>query len=251
MHHEPKVKSLAKALSILECFTLQKPELGLTEISNQLGLYKSNVHNIVSTFEQKGYIERNEQNNKYHLGFKILELSYIINSNLGIHKVVTPFMQTLSDEVKETVYFAVPKDGKIIYLDGAYPASSYVVRAMEGESAEMYCTSLGKVILAFLPPPEAARALGRQSMKSYTTNTITDIAALALELDRIRQQGYSIDRMEHEHGICCVGVPVFDHNGKLVGAMSISGPSPRFGDGIIKDYARRLTIAAQQISVRL
>ena len=246
-----KVKSLAKALNILECFNLQERELGITEISKRLGLYKSNVYNIVSTLEQKGYLEKNEQNNRYHLGFKILELSYIINSNLGIHKVVKPIMQALANQVKETVYFVEPKDGKIIYLDGAYPVSAYAVRAMLGENAEMYCTSLGKAILAFLPPGEAARALGQQSMKPYTANTITDMEKLTIELDRIRQQGYSVDNMEHEHGIRCVGVPVFDHEGKLRGAISISGPSPRLDNNVIKDYARRLTIVAQQISILL
>lgn len=251
MYEETKVKSLAKALNVLECFTLQTPELGITEISNRLGLYKSNVHSIVSTFEQRGYLERNDQTNKYRLSFKILELSYVVNSNLGLHKIVMPFMQSLSDEVNETVYFAVPKDGAIIYLDGAYPATSFAMRAMAGEKAEMYCTSLGKAILAFLPANEAARALSKQSMLRYTSTTITDIETLSKELDVIRRRGYSIDNMEHEFGIRCVGVPIFNHEGVLAGAMSISGPSPRLEDPVIEEYARKLIMIAQQISVRL
>ncbi len=251
MYDEPKVKSLAKALRVLECFTAKTPELGITEISDQLGLCKSNVHNIVSTFEQSGYLERDERTSKYRLGLKVLELSYIINFNLGLHKVLKPFMQALADEVGETVFFAIPNEGRIIYLEGAYPVSSLAVRSILGEQAEMYCTSLGKAILAFLPPGEASRAMSRQSLRSFTAQTITDIASLTRELDRIRRQGYSIDNMEHEHGVCCVGVPVFDRNGNLVGAMSITGPSPRFEKEAIQNYAAKLIMIAQQISVRL
>lgn len=251
MYGEPKVKSLAKALDVLECFSREAPELGVTEISRRLNLNKSNVHNILTTFEQCGYIERNEEKNKYKLGLKILELSHIINSNLGLHKVVMPFMNSLADEVNETVYFAVPKEGKVIYLEGAYPPSVFSVRSMMGEKAEMYCTAIGKAILAFLPPNEAARALSRQSMAECTPNTITDIAALTHELDRIRAKGYSIDNMEHEHGIKCVGVPVFNRDGALAGGMSISGPSPRFDPDTVEAYARKLQILAQQISVRI
>lgn len=245
------VKTLAKALSVLECFTRETPELGVTAISNRLGLHKSNVHNILSTFEHCGYIERNEQGGKYRLGYKILELSHVINLNLGLHKVVVPFMKALADEVGETVYFAVPKDEMIIYLDGAYPSSSFAIRSMMGEKAEMYCTSLGKAMLAFLPPDKAAIAINRQSMAAFTDTTITDVMALIQELDSVRVRGYSIDNMEHELGIRCVGVPVFSRDGALVGALSISGPSPRITDEAIERYALRLKTIAQQISVHL
>jgi len=251
MSEEVKVKSLKKALDILGCFSVRTPELGISEISDQLGLYKSNVHNIISTFEQLGYIEKNPMNGKYRLGMKILELAYIINSNLGLHKVILPPMSELSAEVNEVVYFAVPKDSYILYLEGVYPANSYSARSMVGETAEMYCTSLGKAILAFLPPDQAIRAIHEQSMRRHTENTIVDRSVLLEELELIRKRGYSIDNMEHEFGIRCVGVPVFKRDGTLLGAMSISGPSPRIDDGKIELYAEKLRSYSQKISMRL
>jgi len=251
MQDEIKVKSLKKALDVLECFTVKKPELGITEIGDILGLYKSNVHNIISTFEQCGYIEKNPENNKYRLGMKILELAYVINSNLGLHKIVHPFMSALSNEINEVLYFALPKEDEIIYLEGVYPSSSYSARSMVGEKAEMYCTSLGKAILAYLPKEKRDRIIKNQSMTAYTPTTITDPSVLLTELRKIRDQGYSVDNMEHEFGIKCVGVPVFKRDGALLGAISISGPSLRFDDQTIAEYVKKLQHCSREISMRI
>lgn len=248
MNENVKVKSLKKALDILNCFSTQKPELGITEISEQLNLYKSNVHNIIQTFEQCGYVEKNPENNKYHLGMKILELSYIINSNLGIHKIFYPYMSSLSNELNEVLYFAVPQGNRILYLEGTYPTASYSARSMVGETAEMYCTSLGKAILAFLHPDQQEKVIYSQSMKAFTRNTIVDFNKLQEELSLVKKRGYSLDNMEHELGIRCIGVPVYRRDGSLIGAISISGPSPRITDDVIETYADKLKICSEEIS---
>ncbi|MFS0725212.1 IclR family transcriptional regulator [Paenibacillus sp. 1P07SE] len=245
------MKTLKKALDVLEIFSVSAPELGISEIGEKLGLYKSNVHNIVSTFEQCGYIERNPESGKYRLGMKILELAFVINSSLGLHNMIYPPLSELSSEVNEVVYFAVPRIPHVLYLEGVYPANSYSVRSMTGETAEMYCTSLGKAILAYLPPDEAMKAIGMQSMTAHTPNTITDRSALLHELDTIRSRGYSIDNMEHEFGIKCVGVPVFKRDGSLLGGMSISGPSLRMDDSTTQAYALKLRSCSQKISMRV
>lgn len=251
MSDEVKVKSLLKALHILECFTVKEPELGITELSQKLGLNKSNVHNMVSTFEHAGYIEKNTNNNKYHLGLKILELSRVINSRLGLSSIVGPLIRPLSDELGEVIYFAIPKDNLVLYIDDAYPTATLNPRTMLGETAEMYCTSLGKAMLAFMPVDRAMQCLAQQSMKACTLDTITNRKDLLLELEQIRTRGYSIDNMEHEFGIKCVGVPVFNSGGQLIGALSISGPSLRFSEENITKYAAKLTTCARTISLQL
>lgn len=251
MEKELKVKSLQKALTILNCFTFEHPELGITEISEMLKLNKSNVYNIVSTFEQCGYLQKNTKTNKYQLGFRILELSRVINVHLGFSGIVNPVIKRLADELNEVVYFAIPKENKVLYIEGAYPTSHLNVRAMLGETAEMYCTALGKVMLAFMPPDDSIRHLERQSMTAFTQNTITDRTILINELQDIRKKGYALDNMEHEFGVKCVSVPVFNRDVELIGAISVSGPSLRFSEETITDYAGRLTVAAQTISMRL
>ena len=172
----------------------------------------------------------------------------MINSNLGLHKIIHPYMSSLSNEINEVVYFALQKESMIIYLEGAYPSSSYSARSMVGETAEMYCTSLGKAILAYLPEDSLLKALSGQSMTIYTPNTLKDKESLLNELKIIRERGYSIDNMEHEFGIKCVGVPVFKRDGALLGAISVSGPSLRFDDKTIEEYAQKLKACSQEIS---
>lgn len=247
----PKVKSLAKALEILECFSVEKPELGITQLSEMLGLYKSNVHNIISTFEQYGYIEQNPATMKYRLGFKILELAHILNADLGMHKIITPVINELAREVDEVVYFAIPQNGQVLYLDGGYPASFFAVRSMMGEKAEMYCTAIGKAILAFLPDKDKTDAIEKQSFSQHTDKTIASKEELLLELNRIQLRGYSIDNMEHEYGIRCVAVPVFNLREQLMGAISISAPSPRITQDLLEEYAEKLHHYAKKITLLL
>ncbi len=239
MPEEIKVKSLYKALRILDCFKPDTPELGITEISEQLGLYKSNVHNIVDTFVKAGYLEQNPENGKYRLGLKILELGNVISSNINFRKIIVPYMQQLADETKETVYLGIPSETEVIYLDSASPKNQLSTRSMLGVKAPLYCTGIGKAMLAFMPE-ETADAVSAKGLKKYTDQTITDRQALLDELALIRSRGYSTDNMEHEFGIKCVGMPVRGRKGQVIAGISISGPSLRFGDEQIVFYAAKL-----------
>ena len=100
-------------------------------------------------------------------------------------------------------------------------------RKILGEHAPMYCTGLGKALLAFMPEEEQLKYAPDEFVK-FTENTLTSKEELLEDLRRIRERGYSIDNMEHEYGVACVAVPIFGHDGTPVAAISISGPSPRF-----------------------
>ncbi|MEF3303021.1 IclR family transcriptional regulator [Paenibacillus sp. GYB003] len=250
MAEEVKVKSLYKALRILDCFTVDSPELGITEISEQLGLYKSNVHNIVDTFVKAGYLEQNPDNEKYRLGFKLLELGNVISSNMNIRRLTLPYMQELSDFANETVYLGMPSDTEVIYLDSASPKNQLSTRSMLGVKAPLYCTGIGKAMLAFLPA-ETTKAVCAKGLKKYTDQTITDKNALAAELEAIRQRGYSIDNMEHEYGIKCVGMPILNKKKQVVAGISVSGPSLRFGEDKIGEYAAKLREIVRSIEEKV
>lgn len=110
---QPKMKSLDKALKLLECFGSVTPELGITELARILELHKSNVFNIVATFEQHGYLEKNKATGKYRLGLKLLEFSYLINENLGYQRVLYDIMKEVSNELGAITYFAVLRGQKV------------------------------------------------------------------------------------------------------------------------------------------
>jgi len=239
MPEEIKVKSLYKALRVLDCFSVNQPELGITEISERLGLYKSNVHNIVDTFVKAGYLEQNPENEKYRLGMKILELGHVISSNINLRKLILPYMQELADFTNETVYLGIPNEGEVIYLDSSSPKHQLSTRSMLGVKAPLYCTGIGKAMLAHLPE-EVLHSIFAKGLKKFTDHTITEPEKLLQEIAEIRTRGYSIDNMEHEFGIKCVGMPILNKKKQVVAGISMSGPSLRYDDEKIKEYAARL-----------
>lgn len=222
MAGEVKVKSLQKAIEVLNCFA-EKQNLGVTEISEKLGLYKSNVHNILSTYIAMGYVTQNPETGLYSLDAGILLLSRALGMQYKISKVAMPYMQSLANNVQENVFLGIPKEDMVLYLEATYPLGcTSMIRNMLGTKAKMYCTGLGKAMLAYLPEPQQEEYVSRELI-SYTENTITDKAVLVEELERTRKRGYALDNMEHEFGVKCVGVPILDAQGQVVAGMSITG----------------------------
>lgn len=245
-----RVKSLAKALDVLNCFIAQ-PEYGVTELANKMNLKKSNVHNILVTFTAMNYLEQNPVSGKYRLGIRVLELNRALGGRYTVRQVAIPFMQEISNTTRERVYLAIPRGDEVLYLEAAYPAADFSLsRSLLGVRAKMYCTALGKAMMAFLPAEEIEKHCQRP-LQAFTQHTITSASALKEELEVTRARGYAIDNMEHEFGVKCVARPIFDHNGQVCAALSISGPSLRFADETIKTYAELLAKAAETIQTRL
>jgi DNA-binding IclR family transcriptional regulator len=234
---EFKIKALAKALKVLECFK-ESPEMGISEISKKMDIYKSNVYDILSTFESLGYVGQNK-NGKYHLGFKILELSHVITGYMGFRRNAYPYMLKIAEKTGETVYLGVPDGTDVLYLEAAYPSSVFNTRSMLGERAPMYCTGIGKAILASLSKDmwEMVFALPKTQ---FTENTLVDKQMLHDSLMETLSCGYSLDDMEHEHGVKCVGAAIINDLGEVVAGISISGPSLRFDEVSIPRFGELL-----------
>lgn len=243
---QPKVKSLYKAIKLLDHFTFDNPERGIRELADLSGMLKSSVHNVMQTLQLCGIIEKGSVAGRYRLGYKLLELGNVLMTNDEAQRVVKSFTDRLAEECGETVYYAVPYGPEIIYLECSHPKGIQFTRSVLGVKAEMHCTSLGKAILAFSGEELLRQALG-VGLRRYTPYTITDEAALRRELEKIRERGHAVDNMEHEYGIRCVGVPVRDRRGDVVGAISISGPSLRVMDDKLAFFAERLHAAAKEL----
>ena len=239
MEKEYKVKSLAKAMRLLECFTSQKPELGITEIANMLDIQKSSVHNMISTFEDMGYVSQNKETGKYYLGVKLLQFSYIVNNHIGIRKYFLPYMKQIANELHETVFLGIPHELEVLYIESAYPDESNGGRSIMGEKAPMYCTGLGKAMLAYLPNERLEACVNGQFIP-FTERTLTSGEELRRDVEDTRARGYAIDNMEHEYGVKCLGMPVFGNDNRVVAAISISGPSLRFENDTLDYKAKRM-----------
>ena len=247
---EVKVKSLQKAMEVLECFA-QKQPLGVTEISEKLGLYKSNVHNILTTFTALGYLSQDAETGKFRLGVSIMSLSRAFREGLDITRIAVPYMSEIANTAGELVYLTIPREDSVVYLEGVSPDNQRMVsKSVAGEFCKMYCTSVGKAMLANMTKEEVENCLSGE-LEAYTENTISDKDKLLEEIEKTRIRGYGIDDMEIMFGIKCVGVALLNHDGKVEGGLSISAPSLRMSDEKIELYAKILKECAAKMQKML
>jgi DNA-binding IclR family transcriptional regulator len=218
--------SVTKAFRIVELLAAN-PNGGLTlaELSAQLGMPKSTAHRYLATLVALDLTER-DGTDRFRVGTRLVELagSYLANSDLRTES--SAILDELAATTGETVHLAVPSRGEVVYIAKVESIHALRMYSHIGARLPMHSTSLGKAILAHLPVARVDEILLRP-MAARTPRTITSSRELAVELERIRQQGFAIDDEENEVGVCCVGAAVFDYLAVPVAAVSISGPISR------------------------
>lgn len=240
-----KVKSLYKALRLLDCFTEQDTAFGVSAIAEREDLPKSTVHNIFSTFAAYGLLSQDDTNGHYRLGPKVAYLSNIYFSTNSAFVFLRTEMERVSSIANENVYYGTLFENQVLYLEAVYASSINRTSNVVGITAPLYCTGIGKNLLAW-SKPEIIDDLYANPVTKFTDNTITDKSALKAELKQIREQGFAIDNMEHEYGVKCVSVPIFKADNTLAGAMSITCPSLRM-EGKYAEFAKLLHDAQKNL----
>jgi DNA-binding IclR family transcriptional regulator len=245
------VDAAAKALSLLDAFTLQEPSLSLSELMERTGLPRATAFRLLATLEQCGYVVKDGVD--YSLGFKLFVLGNVVAEGLDLRRVAHRHLEALRDATGETVQLAVLENWQIVHLDRAisHQSVAYMVSHV-GAILPAYCTALGKALLAYQGEDLVDAWASTQELRRHTANTITTASGLLDELRRIRSRGYSIDDEERELGVRCIGAPVFDRDGHAIAAISLGAPTgrlPRTLDG--SEVAMRVVAAALAISREL
>lgn len=244
-------QSIDRTLQVLELFSVEKPEWGVTEISEALNFYKSTVHGILSTLEARGFIEKNPVTGKYWLGIKFLELGSVVLKELDVRTVAQPYMEKLSREFNETVHLGVLVEGEVLSIEQKESSQSLRLQMYIGKRAPLHCTAVGKALMAYLPDEKITEIVNTHGLRRYTEHTITDLDALKAELEKIRAQGYAVDNMEHEEGVRCIAAPIRDSSGEVVASMSISGPAYRINEQNDAAIAARVKACCEEISAKM
>lgn len=243
--------STVKVIRILEEVAKHEAGLGISELANKLDMNKSTVYRFVATLEEEGYLEQKHDTKSYKSGIKLFELASRIVNKMNWTKDIRPFLIDLKDRVHETVHLGIEDNGEVVYIDKVDGEQAIRMYSKIGKRAPLYCTGVGKAILAFLPSEKQEYILSNLHFERYTETTITDSAALAKELKKIRARGYSLDLQEHEMGVNCAAAPIFNHEGNMLGAISIAGPSSRVDEDLLIDMAVEVKETSQLISRRL
>lgn len=249
--HPPNiVMSVVKALNILDCFTITRSQLSLAQLSTQMSYPKSTTLNLVRTLESSGYLLKDPITQNYSLGYKILNLSYLLRSSIPVIQYALPFLEDIQKNSGEIVYLTSHINGQVLYLEGIYPSRRMTNYSISGKTLPMHCTGCGKAMLAYLPEQQQKEIILRWGLTKMTPNTITNEEALNEEIKLIRSCGYAIDMEEESPNVKCVAVPVLDSNGYPVAAVSISGTVMNMKDSLLNDYAKMLSRTCSLLSAK-
>lgn len=242
------VQSLARALQLVDLLAAENRAMSLTEISKAIGWPKSTVHGLLTTLRDFHYIDQSPTTGHYRLGVRLFELGNVVARGWDIRTMALPAMQRLNNQLGEMVQLATEDKGEVLYLEKL--DSTHMMRIVSeiGSRLPMYCSGLGKMLLAYKTPAEVKWILGKHGMRAMTSRTITSKEALEKELAKIRRQGYAIDDREIMDSLRCVAVPIRDRDGMVRYAISVSGIADRLQGAYFDKVLLALQATARDIS---
>jgi IclR family acetate operon transcriptional repressor len=241
-------KSLIKGLLFVDLIARSERGLQLSELVELGGAPRATVIRLLGALEAARLILVDDKG-AYRLGPKLATWGSLFLASVDTRRLAADILQKLAESCGETCHLAVRDDDLVIYIDKVDSPYSLRMVSRVGATAPLHSTSLGKAMLAHLPPIEVDRLLSGP-LERRTPNTITDRQMLHTELGRIRERGFAIDDVENEEGIRCVAAPVFDHQGMVIAAISVAGPTTRVTREGAETLALQVMEAAAELSRR-
>jgi DNA-binding IclR family transcriptional regulator len=245
------IGSLLHGLEILDMFERDRPEIGIGEMAQQLGLHRSTTSRLAATLAVAGYLESAGEPGRYRLSGRLAALGELAAAEGDVRRTALPYLQELVQELGETGHLGVLEGTEAVTIEVVDGWQTVRMHSWVGKRSPAHCSSMGKALLAGLSAAEFdARYPGRR-LEARTDQTITDTGALRQHLAGVRERGYAVDRGELEPHLCCVAGPVFDRTGAVVASISVSGPDSRIDEAGVPAIAAAVRRAAGQISARL
>ncbi|MBV1757357.1 MAG: IclR family transcriptional regulator [Dethiosulfatibacter sp.] len=245
------VQSVDRTINIIEVLSNHRDGLGLTELSQIIGLHKSTVHRLLLTLISHGYVSQNPQNQQYHMTIKMYELGSRVIDSMDLSKVSRPYLKALRDATNEVVHLVIPDGTDIVYIDKMESNNSIRMHSRIGARSPLYSTSAGKAMLAYLPESRIREIWDASDIIQRTPNTVVKYDQLLVVLEKVRENGYALDEEENEPGIRCIGAPIFNHKGDVIGAISISGPTMRVTPEVVETFKEHILKYTRLISQEL
>lgn len=216
-------RTTQRTVEILKLVSKNPEGITLDEICEKMGLPKTSAYDIVTTLAELGMVHVDRgQRQRYTIGLMAYRIGINYTNNLDFISVIEPELKAFAKEVGKTVFFGVRSDHEVVYICKAEPENPIITTATVGTKNPMYCTSLGKAILAYSDEETREQVMNRIKFRKNTEKTILNKESLAAELEKVREQRYALDAREMEDHMECVGSPVFGPDGSVIGAISVS-----------------------------
>lgn len=228
----------------------ERGEARVTELADELGMAKSTVHNHLQTLRRRGYVL--QDGDEYRLSLRFLHLGQRVRTRQPAYELARDKVKKLAAQTGERSQFIVEEHGYGVYMFRESGSEAVHTDSEIGKRIPLHATSAGKAILASLPEPDVEEVVARRGLERFTDRTITDEGELHEELERIRERGYADNRGESTNSLWAVGVPVSTTDGRVLGALSVSGPSQRMkGERIRSELPDLLLAVANELELNI
>ncbi len=219
-----KVQAVERALDILDCFSFQNRELSLSEIVIRTGLNKTTAKRLMSNLVTRGYLRQNPQTKKYQLGMRLFELGGIVFSSFSLRQAAANPMTLLQRETGATVLLGVGIENQLVYIDKREGEGMIRISSDIGWRRPLHYGMLGMVLMASLEPRDVREILAQFPLEAHTPYSITDEDAYSLRLEKIRDQGFVLEKEEAVEGVIGIAAPIKDYSRQVVAALGIALP---------------------------
>jgi DNA-binding IclR family transcriptional regulator len=243
--------AVGRVFQIIEYLANRDDWVSLREMARELRISPASAYRALTSLKEMGYVRQHAQDSTYQLTLKIAWVSAQVLEHVQLRQIAHPVLQHLTSVTNETTHLAVLEGIEFVYIDKVDNSQAVRMRSRVGQRGLLHCTAAGKSMLAFLPEAEVEPILRRLKFPALTEHTITDMARFREQLLKVRRQGYAVDDEENELGIRCIGSPIYDHAGRLSGALSVSGWTITMTRERMPQLAPELMQACQRISEEL
>ncbi|MDP3893360.1 IclR family transcriptional regulator [Nocardioides sp.] len=244
------VQSVDRAITVLEILA-REGSAGVSEVASEVGVHKSTAFRLLAALEDRDLVEQNHERGKYQLGFGVLRLAGAIPTRLDVVRQAQSVVDDLAARLDETINVAVVRKHYAVHVQQALGSAAVASQNWVGQLTPLHATSSGKVLLAFMSDEQCNAILDEAGLQEFTEHTITSRKALLEQLRQVRVDGFATAIEEYETGLNAAAVPVRDHTGAVVAALSAAGPAYRMDEANIKAQLTDLEAAGAQISRRM
>ncbi len=243
-----KAQTLNKAVKILDCFSPERPDIGVREVARLVEMSSSAAGRLMLAMKELGILIQNPTTKNYSIGARPLAWAGVYLSTCDIRSVAMPYMEELHRSTQETISLYILDGNERVCIERLESPQNVRIVARIGRRLPLYAGSAGKVFLAFLPESQREEILAAETLTPFTANTIVDKKLLQAELAKIQENGWAVSHGEWMAEASGVAAPIFGRNEEVVGVITISGPTQRFHEDMIRTYCQILTRSATLIS---
>jgi len=244
------ITALQRGLRLLQLFSESPHGLTAKQVAGRSRLPVSTVHRFLANLESAAFLNCSEDG-VYQLGIACFAIGQAALGQLDIRRVSLPYLEELNRKTRETIHLTLRHGLSAVYVEKLDSPEQLRIHSRIGAAVPLYCTAVGKVMLAYMPDEEREKVLPQLGLKRLTPNTVGNLQELGAELYRVRKNGYACDLEEHELHIRCVAAPIWDHAGEVTASVSITAPTVRMAVTRLRQLAPLIQTAGLQISREL